>query len=93
MSKLPFTIEVPVFKARKHTGLEDAVPKFGPSVLEAMDENEQRADFAISVAIKAWNAVWVLGALHVVAVIVLVATLTNSSAFGAILKIFKTFTP
>lgn len=91
--KLPFTIEVPDFKPRKHPGLEDAAPKFGKGVMDALDVTEQRSDFALSVGIRAWNAVWVLGAFHVLGVIVIVAVLTNSSAFGAVVKILKSFAP
>lgn len=91
--KLPFSIEVPVFQPRRHLGQDDTLPKFEKDVVDAVDVNEQKADFAIAASVRAWNAVFILGVFHVIATILIVAAVTNTSALEAILRLFKTLAP
>jgi hypothetical protein len=91
--KFPFSIEVPSFQPRKHLGQDAGLPPFQKDVVDALDVGEQKADFAIGLAVRSWNAVWILGAFHVVATIMIVAAVSNTSALQAIIALLKTLIP
>ena len=58
--KLPFISEIPDFKPRKHIGQDTSLPKFEQDVLEALDVIEQRGDYALTLAMRAYNGMLVL---------------------------------
>lgn len=67
--KLPFISEVPEFKPRKHLGQDESLPKFQKDVLEALDLIDQRGEYALNLAMRAWNGVLLVTGVLILALI------------------------
>ena len=93
MPSLPFISEAPEFKPRRHIGQDTGLPKIQSDMIDALDVNEQKSDWAVDTARRTYNAVWILGAFHVIGVVAIVAVMKNTSALGAVIKIFQSFLP
>lgn len=85
MPKLPFIAEIPEFKPRRHLGQDETLPKFQRDVLDALDVIEQRGEFSLGLALRAWNGVLILG------VILVLALLVNLPIGAMAAKAVKTF--
>ena len=69
MPKLPFISDVPDFKPRPHIGQDESMTKFQRDVLDALDVIEQRGEYSMDLALRAWNGVLLVGGIVILALI------------------------
>lgn len=85
MPKLPFIAEVPDFKPRQHLGQDETLPKFQKDVLAALDVIEQRGEYSLDLAMRAYNGVLIVGG------ILILALLANLPIGGLVVSAVKAF--
>ncbi len=66
--KLPFIEEVPEFNPRHRSGLDPKLTPFEREVLDSVDVLEQKKDYAIKIAIRAFN----LGLVNLALIVLLI---------------------
>ncbi len=69
MPRLPFISEVPDFKPRQHLGQDASLSSFQKEVLQALDVIEQRGQYSLDLAMRAWNGVLLIGGILILALV------------------------